>query len=544
MKDKIAETLCEREEELRAGRANWETMWQNVTKYVLPNDATFIEMQPNGTERTRYILDSTAPRSLELFAAALHGLLNSPSTRWIKIGVVDDPDAMKVPENQAWATDIENRIIAALSGEEADIYSQLHTIYLSLGSVGTACGFIDVSPMKNLRVRQYHMGDVVVDEGESEIIDTVMRRWTTNVRNARQRWPGLELGKSVDDGPGGVRRKPSEKAEFLHVVVPATDPIVQEMPARWRKLGAPYYACWVNRLDRKTVKFDTYEEFPYLVPRWYKTRGEVYGRSPAMTAMPDIRMVNQMSSTILRGAEKIVDPPLVIPDGGLVSPARLFPGGITYSEGTIEIKTLIPPGTSRIETGNQLLEQRQQAIREAFFTPLFATPESPVKTATQVLQEVDERNRALSPMLVRLQSELFNGLIKRTYNLLLRAGRIPEPPMALQGDRLKVEYVSPLVASQRQMEALSTVRLFEMLNVWAAFDKGIIDPVDMDKLFPYILLGSGAPADIARSATDVKRLREARKQQEDQMVQAETMLKGGEVAAKLGMAQAAQQRTG
>lgn len=276
-----------------------------------------------------------------------------------------------------------------------------------------------------------------------------------------------------------------------------------------------------------------------MVPRWYKTRGELYGRSPAMTALPDIRMVNQMSATILRGAEKIVDPPLVIPDGGLVSPARLFPGGITYSEGTVEIKTLIPPGTSRIETGNQLLEQRQQSIREAFFTPLFVTPDSPVKTATQVLQEVDERNRAVSPMLVRVQSELFFGLIRRVYNLLLRAGRIPDPPEEMAGDDLTVEYVSPLIASQRQMEALSTVRLYEMMAPWYGLDKGIGDHVSIDRLWPVILMGSGAPAQIAKTPSELRQFRDARAAAETETQDAALALQGGEVAAKLGMAQAA-----
>ena len=542
-KDKVAEALCEREEAMRTERANWETLWQNVTKYVLPNEASFVEKLPSGLERTRFILDSTAPRSLELFASSLHGLLNNPGLRWVRVGKADDPTAMDIPENKAWATKVEDLILAALTGEEADIYSQLHTIYLGLGSVGTGCAFVDVSPRGKLRVREYHMSDVIMDEGEGEMVDVVMRRWNTTIRRARQRWPGLELGQSVDDGPGGAsKKKPSDKAEFMHVVVPAGDPVIADIPARVRNLNAPYYACWINRTDRKTVKYDTYEEFPYLCPRWYKTRGEIYGRSPAMTALPDIRMVNQMSATILRGAEKIVDPPLVIPDGGLVSPARLFPGGITYSEGTIEIKTLIPPGTSRIETGNQLLEARQGAIREAFFTPLFATPESPVKTATQVLQEVDERNRAVSPMIVRVQSELFYGLIRRTYNLLLRADRIPTPPPGMRGDGLTVEYVSPLIASQRQMEALSTVRLFEMMAPWYGLDKGIGDHVDIDKLFPIILRGSGAPADLAKTASAIKKVRDARQEQVETAQTAELALQGGEVAAKLGMAQAAQSR--
>lgn len=528
MKDKLAESLCEREEHLRSKRNTWETLWQNVTKYVLPNEANFTEKLPGGLERTRYILDSTAPRSLELFASAMHGLLNNPAMRWIKIGVQGKPGLMDKPENAAWGNEVSDIMLASLTGEEADIYSQLHTVYLGLGSVGTACLYTDVGATGNLRVREYTMADVVVDEGESEMIDTVMRRWAATARRARQRWPGVDLGESVEKA-----RREDEPAEFMHCVIPGTDECAKYFPAKVRNTNAPYLSCWLNKNDRKTVQHSIFHENPYQVPRWYKTRGEVYGRSPAMTALPDIRMVNQMSATILRGAEKIVDPPMIIPDGGMVSPVRLFPGGTSYSEGSWDPKFLIPPGTSRIETGNQLLEQRQQAIREAFFTPLFATPESPVKTATQVLQEVDERNRAVSPMLVRVQSELFFGMLRRVYNLLQRNGRIPTPPSDLQGAEITIEYVSPLTASQRQMEALSTMRLAEMLIPWAGSDPGIMDWINSDKLFPVILSGSGAPPAIAKTAYEVENVRKAKMAQQQQAEGAAMALQGGEVLAKL-----------
>ena len=61
-----------------------------------------------------------------------------------------------------------------------------------------------------------------------------------------------------------------------------------------------------------------------------------------------------------------------------------------------------------------------------------------------------------------------------------------------------------------------------------------------DKLFPVILTGSGAPAKIAKSAGDVKKLRAARQAQTEGAQAATLGLQGGEVAAKLGMAQAAQ----
>lgn len=526
--DQLATELVDREAKLRGERATWDSTWQNIARYVLPNAASFTEEVSPGMERTRYILDSTAPRSLELFASFLHTLLNNPSSRWIRLGLRDAADDGTDIEARQWFEAVESLILEALAGEQSDIYSQLHMVYLDLGAFGTSTLFVDVAPGGSLRTRQYHMADCVIAEGESELIDTMLRQRTYSVRQAKQKWPGKELGNSVDKAKGK-----DEGVRFLHCVIPADDPCAEYFPPAQRENGAPYVQAWVNAADRKTIDVGTYEEFPYIVPRWYKSRGEVYGRSPAMTVLPDIRMVNRMSDTILRGAEKIVDPPLVIPDGGLVSPVRLFPGGITYSDGQIEPKTLIPPGTSRIETGNELLKQRQQSIREGFFTPLFISPDSPVKTATAVLQEVDERNRALSPMLVRVQSELFYALVRRVYNLLFRAGRLPPAPASIAGRPVKIEYVSPLVASQKQSEGLGLLRLFEGLAPWASIDKGVFDWFDPDKVAKYMHLASGSPAEVFRNRGAVDALREARKEIENAAAAQATMLQGGEVAAKM-----------
>ena len=531
MADKLARLLVERERSLRSARSTWDTLWQSVTRYCLPNSATFTETVSAGLERTRAILDSTAPRALEMFASFLHTLLNNPASRWIRLGVEGEPDISKDPTNRAWFELVEKKIIDALVAPEADIYSQLHQVYLDLGAVGTACLFSDVAPSGRLRIRNYHMADCVVAEGEGENIDSMYRQRKTTRRQALQRFGKENLGKKYQDVKGGELDK---DVRFLHVCFPSTDPAADEFPTKIKRLKAPFVAAWIDTEDdEKLIETATYEEFPYHVPRWYKARGEIYGRSPAMTVLPDIRMVNRMSDTILRGAEKIVDPPLYLPDGALVSPVRLFPGGMTFTEGNVEIRTLIPPGTSRIETGNELLKNRQQAIKEGFFTPLFVTPDSPVKTATQVLQEVDERNRALSPMLVRIQTELFHLLVTRVYNILDRSGQIPPKPQALAGQTVRLEYVSPLIASQKQVEGLAVSRMFDQMALWAQVDPGIFDWIDTDKTARVIHAASGAPAELARNQTQVTELRAIRAKAQDAQAQAAMLNEAGKTAAPL-----------
>jgi hypothetical protein len=532
----LGKTIVARWETEDAKRATWKPLWQSCSRYALPNEASFQETITPGTERTRYILDSTAPRSLELFASFLHTLLNNPSSKWITMGIDgEDPTRYTLPEKQ-WFENVAQIMQSSMAAPKADVYSQLHQLYLMLGNAGTGVLYVDMDAEKDLRIRQYHIDDCVIWEDESEMVNGIIRRRKYSRRQALSKWPDKDLGESFKNRP---TQDPSkwldEELTFYHGCMASKE--AEEFDTKLKE-NFPFVATWVEEKAKHVISQEGYEEFPYIAGRWYKARGEVWGRSPTMTAMPDIRMVNRMSDTILRGAEKIVDPPIVIPDGGLVSPVRLSPGGITYSEGQIEPKTLIPPGTSRIETGNQLLEQRQQAIREAYFVPLFVTPESPVKTATQVLQEVDERNRAVSPMLVRVQGEVLQRLTRRVYGLLARAEKFPVPPSSILDPKrqLKVDYQSPLIASQRQMEGLSVVRLFETLAPWGQIDPGVFDNVDPDEVAKVLHMASNAPTSIWRSESKRDAVRAARFKQMEAQQQMEMLKNGGDTFAKIASA--------
>ncbi len=537
--DKLAKTMVTREEHLRSGERNeLDSLFQQIARYTFPRKATFLDQVSPGVERNRFVLDSTAGRSLELFASFLHTLLNNPSVQWIKLRVKSNEELNKQTDVKQWLEAAAKAVLDILTSEDGNIYSHLHEVYLDLGAFGTAILYIDVVNGR-FRVQAYHLNDCVIDENSRGVIDTMFRTELFRPRQAKELFGDQPLGKSIDDN------KKNEPVEFMHCVFPMTDKELSEgLPVAVRNNGAPFAQVWINKRDRVTVKKSVYEEFPYMVPRWYRMRGSRYGRSPAMTALPDIRMSNRMMETILRGAEKLVDPPLFIPDGGLASPVRLFPGGLTFGERNSEPKPIIPPGASRIEFGDQLLKDRQQAIRDAFFVNLFATPESPVKTATQVLQEFDERNRAVSPMIIRTQDELFHKMVTRSFNVADRAGLLPEPPSALDEEVIGIEFVSPLSSSQREQEALGTLRLIETVLPWAQIDPGIFDPFDFDEVAIVAHGGSGAPASIMRDEGDIKKLREARQAQQEQEAEFQRLLASGEVAAKLGAAQPKGQRRG
>lgn len=535
-KDTLIDALHERQRFLRNHRSTFESLWSSIATYVIPRRQTFNETDPAaGLERNRQVLDSTAPRALELFASFIHNLLNNPATQWIML-TSGDPEVDRKPVVKKWLEKHQKRLMRKIAAPDSSIYTNFHEVYLDIGAFGTSVFFLERKG-KTFKSRTFHLADVDIAEGEDGSIDELHRSIPMTIRNIRQRWPDAELPNKV------AKMKEHEKFIVIHSVFPVKNEAFQLMDESDKRAaeiaGAGWASVWFVPEWQTRMQTGHVVRFPYMVPRWYKERRETWGRSPAMTVMPDIRMANRMKETILRGAEKLVDPPLLMPDGQLLSPVRLFPGALTYTDGVVDPKPLIPPGASRIEVGDALLKDTQQAIRDGFFVPLFVTPENPVKTATQVLQEVDERNRAVSPMLVRLQNELFHTFVLRSFELMDEMGEVDPMPNELKETGVTPKYLSPLAASMRQFDGLALLRFFEQSAPLAAVAPEMIDHINTDAAVKVLANSNSVPSEVLNSDATVRRIRDARKEQADARQQAAIVQGGGELAAKAKTAEAA-----
>ena len=121
--------------------------------------------------------------------------------------------------------------------------------------------------------------------------------------------------------------------------------------------------------------------------------------------------------------------------------------------------------------------------------------------------------RLLGPVLGRLQSELLQPLISRSFALLLRNGLLPAAPEQLQGQDIDIEYVSPLAKAQRLTDLQSMLRGFEVMMQVAEIAP-VMDYLDDDKLVQYLVEVTGIPARVIRSNEEVRRLREEKAEQE------------------------------
>jgi hypothetical protein len=267
------------------------------------------------------------------------------------------------------------------------------------------------------------------------------------------------------------------------------------------------------------VRQSGYNEFPYLVPRWAKATGEIFGRSPSFNALPDIKTLNKAVEIGLKAWAKAIDPPLLVQDDGVIGKVRMTPGGITVVRSDASVQTLQIGSNWQITDMKE--NQLRTAIRQAYYSDQLQLQEGPQMTATEVQVRYELMQRLLGPTLGRFQSEFLNPLIERVFGLMLRAEAFEIAPDIIQGERVDVEFVGPLARSQRMEEAIAVEKLYALAGQVAQIDPSIIDNINHDQAIRMRAELLGVPKSVLRGEDEVGQIREQRAMQ--QQMQQEMM---------------------
>jgi len=517
MDDPRATGLLKRYRTLQTNRSHWESHWQELGDYICPRKADITKKRTGGDKRTELLFDGTAVHAAELMSASLHGMLTNAATPWFDLRY-ENNELNGDDEAKEWlegATDVMYQHLARSNFQE-----QIHELYSDLVTFGTAVIFIENDDDDGFRFSTRHIAEVYVSENEQGRVDTVFRKYKTTARAAVRQFGEQQVTQRIsklnsDD--------PYAEIELLHIVMPREDRDRRKKNA----VNKPFASIYLDPDEKMVIGESGYDEFPYCVPRFLKASFEIgYGRSPAMTALPDTKMVNKMSEVVIRAAQLQIHPPLMVPDDGFMLPVRTTPGGLNfYRSGTRDRIEPLNIGANN-PLGEMQLDQRRQAIRSAFYVDQLILGTGPQMTATEVVQRTEEKMRLLGPVLGRLQAELLQPLIGRCFAILSRQKKFaPAPPM-LQDGNIDIEYVSPLAKAQRSGDIQGILQMIEFLMPLMQLDQGVADYLDMDGLAKHIIKVTGTPAAVVRGEGEVSGIRENRAaamQQQQEMMMAQQM---------------------
>ena len=511
--------LDRRYKTLQSKRSNWEKHWQELADYMLPRKADITKKRTQGDKRTELIYDGTAVHSVELLASSLHGMLTSPSTPWFSMRY-RDPSLQNNDLANEWLEICMDQMYQAF--HRSNFQQEIHELYYDLVVFGTAAFYVE-GDRDGLRFSCRHIAEITIAEDANGKVDTVYRKFKITARAAAQRFGEDTLPTQIKKD---VQNDPHKEHEIIHAIYPRGE--TKGKIAKNKAIASVYY----HADSRQQLSEGGFDDFPFMVPRFVKDSVSTYGRSPAMNALPDVKMLNKMSEVTIRAAQKQIDPPLMVPDDGFMLPVRTTPGALNfYRTGTRDRMEPLNIGANN-PLGLNMEEQRRNAIRQAFYVDQLLMSQGPAMTATEVLQRNEEKMRLLGPVLGRLQSELLQPLISRSFALLLRNGLLPAAPEELQGQDIDIEYVSPLAKAQRLTDLQSMLRGFEVMMQVAEIAP-VMDYLDDDKLVQYLVEVTGIPARVIRSNEEVARLRDEKQRAAQQQEQMQQQMMAADTAQKV-----------
>lgn len=452
--------LLERYRAARARRAPWESHWQDCYDHALPNAQPFRGSGSPGDRRVDRLFDGTAPDAVEQLAASLLAQLTPPWSRWF--GFAPGPELSDAERDRV--APMLDRAAGVVQGhfDRSTFAVEMHQAFLDLVTVGTACLLMEEGPpgaASAFRFAAVPLAEAVLEEGADGRLDGTFRLSELSPAQIESRFPGAAL-------PDAVRAHAEEQPEARFGVLESVLP--DATAYRWTAVLDSGLAAPSLLADGR------FAQPPYINFRWLKAPGEVYGRSPVMKALPDIRTANKVVELVLKNASIAVTGIWQADDDGVLNPAtiRLVPGTIIpKAVGSAGLSPLAAPG--RFDVSQLVLDDLRARIRHALLVDRLAPVASARMTATEVLERSAEMARILGATYGRLQAELLTPLLLRAVAILRRRGEIPD--FAVDGRLVVLQHRSPLAQAQAQRDVQATLRWLETVQALGADAAGVVD---------------------------------------------------------------------
>ena len=522
------EQIVGRFDELKANRGSFEDTWQQIANNIL-GLRDFTTSRNPGEQRMRRIYDTTGLIAGTRLAAALHGMMLNPSNKWFFLKI--EPEELSENDDVfVWLENATKALRYVFTEGRFGFANAAAEWLLDQVYFGTGDLFVDDVPGSGPQFYSRPLGEVYIDESWMGKPDTFFRHYKMSARRVVQ-----QFGDVDEHITRLAEKEPNRDVKLVHLIHPRSESKANE------KDNKPWRSVYVLYEKKKIVSLGGYYTQPHMVARWSKENHELYGRSPAWQALSDCKMLNEMSKTLLKTAQKAADPPLLVPDDGVLSMVSTSPGSLNvYRAHTFKEDPIRPfPVAGNSIISEKMLEQRQSMVRAAFFADAIALPNQSGMTATQVIELEDKMARSMVSMLGRLQHEGIDPLLVRTLDVLERGRFILPRPPTMKGARVRIEYISPAARAQKQSEARAIMGAWASVATLGEVAIEAIDNLDPDETVRLLAESQGVPPGILRSVQDRETIREERAQAQQQMQQLQQAQQVAGVAQQLGGAEKA-----
>lgn len=517
--DDLASRLNDRLRKLQLARSNFDITWDRIARVVLPTSIGFTTSYAPGSQLNNEIFDATAQLALPRFAAAIDTLITPQTSKWHMLQAKDK--RMKAsPGVQRFLSDLNDKLFAVRYAPKANFASRAFECYMSMGAFGNGPMYIqDLHP--GIQYISIHLSEIWFDEDANGRIDTAFWVHEYTQRQVLQKFPD----NVPEDIAKDAAQNPNKKIKFCKAVFPRVERDLFQKDAKNMAFASVTFriggasnsdstgssSIGSSSVPPTIVEEKGYRTFPFAVSRYATAARETYARGPAHDALPDILTLQEMSKTTLRYGQRVADPTLLAADADAVDPFVTRPGAVNYGYLTQDGNELVKQLQLQGDTGFtlELMNQRREAVNTAFLVNLFQVlvdKGGDRRTATEVMQLVQEKGALLGPIGGRLRTEFLGSIIEREMDILFASNVIDPadvPPELRNSPMLDIEYDSPLTRTMKAEEGIGIMRTYEFAAQMAQVNPDIRLKLNANRALERVAEVNGAPPDVLFSDDEV-----------------------------------------
>jgi hypothetical protein len=493
----------------------WLGLYRELSDYMSPRRGQYLSNDTKdtkpGSKKESKIINGSANDALRIIAAGLQGGLTSPARPWFKLGFAD-ADLMEFGPVRDWAYKVRERMLYVFA--RSNFYGAMHGQYGELALFGTSAMLIEEDFRTTLRCRPFTIGEYMLACDSQYRVNTLYRQFSSTARQMIDEFGKDNVSDPVKEAVknGNLGRR----FELIHLIQPNGSFDENKRNVDGKKFESVYFE--LNADHDKLLRRAGYEDLPIAAARWDVTGVSVYGNAPGMTALGDVKMLQKMEEKKLKALDKMVDPPMNAPSSMKGKGGTIISGGVNYIDVAQGNQGFTPtfmvnPDFQKIAFEIDRVEQR---IRRFFFNDLFLSVlnEDKRMTATEVAKRHEEKLVVLGPVIERLQSEVLDNIIDRTFEIMLKQDMIPPPPKEIAGMGLKVEYIGLLAQAQKIVGTTAIESVANFAAALAPVVPSILDKFDADEAMDQYGDMLGVAPNVIRSDDEVEKVRASRAQAE------------------------------
>lgn len=515
--------ICRRARKAKEDMRPWLILWEELAHYFHHIREGFITEKPAGQEQSEDIWDGAPEQYRHRETEAMVAAMIPKDRMWLGLRPAR-PEFWALKSVRAWCELVATYMYQVIYDAQANFTERFNELADDVKTFGTGVIYVDHNRAKKcLTFTVPHLKHFAFEmDAHGEVTHQYCFKYYS-IEDLANEFGLQALPREMQDAFRENRCSQTKDQCVIHAIIP-NDDYARFGFGPWR---LPFKSLWI--LEKGSHPLDVssgYYDLPYIVVRWYRRSNEVPGRADTMQMLPDARLMQAVTSSLLEITEKQGNPPMQGPIDILRGEVELFPGGFTAFDASgfqFQGDPLRPVqiGSTPAMTAD-FLQALEDKMGKGFHMDILMAP--PPEAGSKPEDAAGRQMFAaaiLGPVWSRGENEMLPPILDRIYNILVNTKTLPPPPPEFERERLIYKFDNHIADMREAGEAQRIINGIGATAQFAQLPQGeaALDNLDFDIAFTDLWQRMKVPEYYIRDPKEVA----AERQQKQQMQQAAQM---------------------